>query len=214
LWYSSIYSQEGCENLFSGVVNLNHSLQINNRYQLKSGFERRLPVDLSNKAFFSGTVVTRNHLTIGIQRKLSPLYSIAAGGIYRISEGGNKQRLFQQIAHVQQTLSRFKIAHRLRLDKTFSNLAPEYRIRYRLGAELPSRGFRVDPGETYFALLSEFLMKYKGDTQIPELRITTQLGYLFKGGNKGEFLFDVRIQNPGANSENLFLIGLGYYFSN
>ena len=159
-------------------------------------------------------MVARNHFTVGVQRKLSPLYSIAAGGMYRISESGNKQRLFQQIAHVQQTLSRFKIAHRLRLDETFSNLAPEYRIRYRLGAELPSRGFRVDPGETYVAFLSEFLMKYKGDSQIPELRITTQLGYLFKGGNKGEFLFYVLIQDPGANSENLFLIGLGYYFSN
>lgn|GEM_PF-6431471 len=209
----SCFCQEGSTNLVSGVITINHSLKINGRNQLKSSYERRLPLALSDPNFFSGTVVSRNDFTVGLQRKLSPMYSYAVGGMYRLSEGGNGQRLFQQISCVQQTLTRVKLAHRLRLDETFSARAPEYRFRYRVGAELPSRGFKTDPGETYIAFLSEALAKFQGGEFLPELRVATQFGYLFKNGNKGELLLDLRMENPGETSETIFLIGVGYYFS-
>lgn len=211
--FSASAQEEAATNLFSGVLTVNHSLKISNRYQLKSSVEQRVPYDFSNSTFFNGTVNARTQLTTGIQRKLGTFFSGAFGGMYRFAENANRQRLYQQVGYVQQTLSRFKIAHRLRLDQTFSPQETEYRYRYRFGAELARRGFRTDPGESYVAFLTEILSKTKAGNYQTELRFVTQFGFLFKNTDKGEFLLELRMNDIGESPENLFLVGFSYYFS-
>ncbi len=210
---SASAQEETSKNLFSGVFAVNHSLKISNRYQLKSSIEQRVPYDFSNSNFFDGTVNARTQLTTGIQRKLGTFFSGAVGGMYRFAENANRQRLYQQVGYVQQTLTRFKIAHRLRLDQTFSPQETEYRYRYRFGAEIARRGFRTDPGESYFAFLTEILSKTKAGNYQTELRLVTQCGFLFKNSNKGEFLLELRVDDVGVRPQNLFLVGFSYYFT-
>jgi DNA-binding XRE family transcriptional regulator len=125
----------------------------------------------------------------------------------------SEQRLYQQIGYVQQTLSRVKIVHRVRFDQTFSAKATEFRYRYSVGAELPRSGFRTDPGEHYFAVLAEYLVKFQDSKYTPELRLAFQFGCLFRNTNKGEVLLEIRIDELGSRSESLFLLGLSYYLS-
>jgi len=65
--------------------------------------------------------------------------------MFRFIEGTTEQLLYQRLGYVQQTLTRFKVVHRLRIDQTFSSDPFENRIRYGVGVELPRRGFRTDP---------------------------------------------------------------------
>jgi len=206
--------QEQGQNLSTGVLMVNHSLLISNRYQLKSSVEQRLPFIFSNVPFFSGTIKPRTDITTGIQRKLNSNFSVAFGGMYRFINNTTEQRLYQQVGFVQQTLSRVKVVHRLRVDETFSVDPTEYRIRYRAGLQLPRSGFRVDPGEHYLAVLAEVLNKFQNKSYRPEVRFTSQFGFLFKNSNKGELMLEVRMDGIGRNSaENLFLLGLSYYLS-
>lgn len=208
---SGISQEKVNRNFIGGSASINHSLKISNRYSLKTAYEFRSAGKPSNDK--TTVYESRHDFTLGLQRKLSTFFSGAAGGMVRFSNLGEKQRLYQQIGYVQQTLSRFKIAHRFRVDETFSTAPTEYRLRYRFAAELPSRGFRTDPKESYVAVLSEFLGKFKGNDYEPEFRIATQFGYLFESGNKGEFLIELRVEDFKKDRLNLFIAGIGYYFN-
>lgn len=209
----AIAQEKKQENLSSGVLMLNHSLKISNRYQLKSSIEQRIPFIFTDVPFFTGKVRARTDFTSGLQRKLNSSFTAAVGGMYRFINSTTEQRLYQQIGHIQQTLSRVKIAHRVRVDQTFSADATEFRYRYRIGAELPRSGFRTDPREHYFAVLAEYLVKFQDSVYTPEVRLASQFGFLFRNNNKGEVLLEIRIDELGSGSENLFLLGLSYYLS-
>lgn len=207
-------AQEGQRrNISSGVLTLRHSYNISNRYRVKSSVEQRLPFIWGKVSLFDGNIQPRTDLRIGLQRRLNNYVSTTVGGIYRFIGGESEQGLYQQMGYVQQTLTRFKVAHRVRFDQTFSGHSIEHRYRYRFGLELPRSGFRTDPGESYFALLTEVLGKFKEGEYTQELRVGGQLGFLFKNTNKGELLLELRVDDPGVNSVNLYLLGLNYYFT-
>lgn len=209
----AIAQEKKQDNLSSGVLMLNHSLKISNRYHLKSSIEQRIPFIFTNVSFFTGKVRARTDFTTGLQRKLNSSFTAAVGGMYRFVSRTSEQRLYQQIGYFQQTLSRVKIVHRVRVDQTFSAEETEFRYRYRAGAELPRSGFRTDPGEHYFAVLAEYLVKFQDSKYTPELRLASQFGFVFRNTNKGEVLLELRIDELGSGSENLFLLGLSYYLS-
>jgi len=62
--------------------------------------------------------------------------------------------------------------------------------------------------------LGEFLAKSQGGAVTQELRVASQFGFLFNNSNKGELQLEVRIDDVVRKvQENLFLLGLSYYFT-
>lgn len=125
--------------------------------------------------------------------RLSPLYTVAAGYLFRITDGGIIHRSIQQLSGVQR-LPNFRLGHRLRTDQTFVQDADtEFRLRYRLSAEFPLGGQRVDNQEWYIIGSYENLGKLEGGTVDWEKRLVGGLGYNFNPQHKIEFGFDYRL---------------------
>lgn len=126
--------------------------------------------------------------------KLGPLMRVAVGYQYRWNGdgSGNNHRSIQQITYVQPK-NRIRLGHRLRTDQTFDPLAPpEFRLRYRLVAEVPLEGGRIDPGEWYFITSNEPIFGIRGGTFNIENRLVGSLGHYFSKRQKLEGGIDYR----------------------
>ncbi|MCA1751407.1 MAG: DUF2490 domain-containing protein, partial [Flavobacteriales bacterium] len=69
---------------------------------------------------------------------------------------------------------------------------PEFRLRYRLVAELPLEGYRIDPGEWYFITSNEPIFGVRGGTFSIENRLMGSLGHYFSNRQKLEGGIDYR----------------------
>ncbi len=102
---------------------------------------------------------------------------VAGGYLLRWEADGLSHRFIQQYTLVQR-LRRFRLAHRMSGDQTFSEReAPEYRIRYRITAELPLYGSNVDPGEPYLKIAHEQLGSRQSGESGWEARWLPLLGF-------------------------------------
>jgi len=139
---------------------------------------------------------------------LNPFISIAGGYQYRWDgDGDNSHRTIQQISLVQRKAS-YRLGHRLRTDQTFlPTEAPEFRIRYRLVAEFPLSGNRIDPGEYYLIASNEPIFEYQADSYNIENRLVCSLGYNFTKNQKLEAGLDYRADNflDGGLRQRLWL---------
>ncbi len=133
----------------------------------------------------------RTDLTTVASYKWHPLWSLAGGFLYRFTEGVTVQRFLQQVAAVQR-FERLRLGHRLRTDQTFRNEAPEYRLRYRLSAEWPLQGSRVDAKEWYLISSVEQVGSWQAQSFDWEQRLVSSLGYYFDDSHKLEVGFDYR----------------------
>ncbi len=124
---------------------------------------------------------------------LNPFISIAGGYQYRWDGGGeNSHRSIQQISLVKRKV-RYRLGHRLRTDQTFLPTdSPEFRLRYRLVAEIPLSGNRIDPGEYYLIASNEPLFGIQGETFKIENRLVCSLGHNFNKNQKLEAGLDYR----------------------
>ncbi len=133
-----------------------------------------------------------------LERKLFYNKTVGLGGLYRISNQGNRYRFIQQFGLIYGSVKGYKFSHRFRFDQTFENEEEvELRLRYRLGFQYPFVGFRLDEGETYLSSTVEILQKYQ-EGYTTELRATFSLGLLIPGGNKSEIGLDFRHDNAFA----------------
>lgn len=120
--------------------------------------------------------------------------SIAAGYLIRLRDSRVIHRAIQQFTLVQR-YSRFRLAHRIATDQTFeTDELPEFRLRYRIAAELPLNGEAADPGEFYLKINHEYLNAFQGREYDLEIRLVPQLGYSFTDRNKLEAGLDYRIR--------------------
>ena len=80
-----------------------------------------------------------------VAKKVGLSSKLAAGYLLRIRGTEIFQRSIQQFSVVQR-LSSMRLAHRFAADQTFGGGDPtEWRLRYRLGTELPLNGQEADP---------------------------------------------------------------------
>jgi hypothetical protein len=101
------------------------------------------------------------------------LYDRLGGGLmYRFNSVGkdgisNELRFTQEYIHITQ-INAVRLAHRLKSDqRLFKSLSTEFRFRYRLSADFPLNGLKLDPGEFYALIATETLLN-SGEAFKPE----------------------------------------------
>lgn len=111
------------------------------------------------------------------------------GYILRLRDNETIHRTFQHYNFVS-SLSNVKLGHRLAFEQFYqSNKQTTYRSRYRLSAEKPLNGERVDVSEFYLKMGNEYLYDFLD----LEIRFTPYLGYQVSKNDKVEFGLDYRI---------------------
>lgn len=134
--------------------------------------------------------------------------TFSAGYLWRVQPDQDAHRFMQQYSVVRR-YARFRLGQRFAADQTLAfGEAAVYRLRYRLGLDLPLNGERVDPGEWYFKLTHEYLNILENSQYDLEIRLSPTFGHAFNDLNKLEVGLEYRIDrllitNPVRHS--LFL---------
>lgn len=113
------------------------------------------------------------------------------GYIIRFWDSETIHRTFQHYNFVNQFLS-IKVGHRLAFEQFYQTKKQiTFRTRYRVSAEKPLNGERVDVKEFYIKLGNEYLYDFK--TNDLEIRVTPNLGFKASKKDKIEFGLDYRL---------------------
>ena len=153
-------------------------------------------------------------LSLGAGTKVGLRTKVAAGYLLGIANREVYHRFIQQVSHVNKFPS-FTLAHRLQTDQTTQkDEDTEYRIRYRLSAEVPLNGQTIDPREFYLKFSNEYLNSIQSGEYDLEIRVAGFLGYVFTPKTKFEIGIDNRI-DAFIHDEirNRFWFGLNFYRS-
>lgn len=125
--------------------------------------------------------------------KLSSTTNLAAGYLIRIQSGALTHRTIQQLTLISQFP--IKTAHRFMLDQTFgNNQFPEFRIRYRIGTEIPLSGASLNDNEFYFKISNEYIYSIENASSDLSIRLGPFLGYSISTKNKLEIGLDQRFE--------------------
>lgn len=178
--------------------------KVESRQELKDGFFNT-PADFSYDYLLTD-------LSLLVAKKFRSNQSIGFGYLLRLEEGKTILRSIQQYT-VTRAYSSFRLAHRLSTDQTFSAEEPaEYRLRYRIAAEIPLNGQTVDPREFYFKLNHEYLNAWQEGEYDLEIRAVPMLGYEFSDTQKLEIGLDYRLSSfLNDSSRQRFWVALNWF---
>ncbi len=154
-------------------------------------------------------------LQVFLEGRLNPFIRIAGGYQFRLEgEGENSHRTIQQVAFLRKGTG-FRLGHRLRTDQTFyPSETLEWRLRYRLSAEISLEGQSLDAGEFYLLLSGEPIFSWQNSVSDLETRLKTSLGYLINNSNKVEAGLDYRLDRWLENSVRQRLwVKVGWFYS-
>ncbi len=174
------------------AININKSLK--NSWRLNFKWESRQLLKRNRPGIpgESGFDYILSDFALVLSKKVGLNNSIAAGYQIRLRENQLTHRSIQQFTIVKRYTG-FRLAHRLASDQTYAlGESTEFRLRYRIAAELPLNGEAVDPREFYFKVNNEYLNSFQGKDYDLEIRIVPVVGYVFTDNNKLEFGLNYR----------------------
>jgi hypothetical protein len=193
--------------LFAGSLNAQDSFQvgflpgINFQGNLKNNMALNLKVE-SHQQFLSGLYgktadfhyrYSLTNVSLITYKKVGQKTTLGAGYLVKNTEDIYYHRFMQQYI----TFKKFRIAQvrqRFMTDQTFSQEEKaEYRVRYRITAEVPFKGPDIDTKELYFKLNNECLNSLQDKHYDLEFRIVPLVGYEFSDASKLEWGLDYRI---------------------
>lgn len=201
--------------VFGGVpeINLNFGLsdkfsvnyKIQNRHLYRVGSFGEDPANVKSYQFMDFSLIGAYKWNVNNQ--------LAAGYLIRIRPQGILHRLIQQYSFVKQ-YNGFNLAHRFSADQTYAELIPNrYRFRYRITAQFPLQGSKVDAQEFYFKLNNEYLADIQGGREDLEIRIIPLLGYQFTSKNRLEFGLEYRYTGFfAAPKRHTFFLNLAWFW--
>ena len=195
------------------VVNFNMGLARGWEVNLKWETRQLMATLVDGECINCSPEFTLSDQSLIVAKKVGLSSKLAAGYLLRIRGTEIFQRSIQQFSVVQR-LSSMRLAHRFAADQTFGGGDPtEWRLRYRLGTELPLNGQEADPKELYLKINNEYLGSWQGSDSDLEIRLVPVLGYLFTDKNKLEFGLDYRIDSFLANEARQRFWGvLAWYY--
>lgn len=151
-------------------------------------------------------------LSLGGGKKIGFRTKLAFG--YQLSTDSKVvyNTFIQQMSHTKKYQT-FILAHRFQTNQTLNkNKAVEYRLRYRLSAEIPLNGQILDPKELFVKVNNEYLNSMQGETYDLEIRIAGFLGFVLSPKTKIEIGIDNRIDSfINNNLRNRLWLGLNIY---
>lgn len=188
---------------FLPAMNLNTSLQndwslnakVESRYQFRTG------------TFNAESMRVRQYeltdLSLLAAKKIGFNTRLAGGYLMRFENNLITHRFIQQYVVVQR-MSGYRLAHRVVTDQTLSpGEQAEFRLRYRLTAEIPLNGTSLDANEFYLKINNEILNELQGQTYALEYRLVPLLGYDLAQHFKMELGIDYRrasLFNPSPHN--------------
>lgn len=134
-----------------------------------------------------------------INRRLVGGRRITLGFLYGVEEpldqANTEKRIIWQYSFRTPT-GNWSLAHRARIEQRFFEESFQHRLRYRIVAERPLQGDKLDAGEFYFIAGSELLLS--SDEQIKNLRLDNRsglgIGMLFANEHRLQFELQHRAQ--------------------
>jgi hypothetical protein len=138
-----------------------------------------------------------------VGRKTGLNSKFVLGFLIRIEPDAVSYRTIQQFIF-QTKIESFRVAHRIATDQTFSsNEANEFRLRYRVSAEIPLSGQKLDVKEFYFKFNTEALNSIQNNVYDLEFRIVPNIGYVINKQHKLELGLDNRFESFINNQTSL-----------
>jgi hypothetical protein len=177
---------------FLPSINYNH--KIDKLYELNFKLESRHFVFEDNTSESSNFEYdySLSDVSALIGRKVGLNSKIVLGILTRIEPEAVSYRTIQQFIF-QTKIENFRVAHRIAADQTFSPIeSTEFRLRYRLSAEIPLSGLKVDVKEFYFKFNTEALNSIQDNAYDLELRAVPNMGYVINERHKIELGLDNR----------------------
>lgn len=183
------------------------SAKISDQIKWVQGIESRQAItDNSLENSFNYDYILTDISSI-ISFKIGSNTSTNIGYLVRFREGKTIHRAIQQF-NIVTNADAYRIGHRFATDQTFGNeTTPTFRLRYRVTAEKPLSGSKVDPKEFYAKLGNEYLGSLKSNNGDLEIRLLPFIGYEISKTNKVEIGLDYRISKfiDGDSKNNLWL---------
>jgi len=171
---------------FLPSINYNH--QINKMYEVNFKLESRHFVFDDNTSQSSNFKYkySLSDVSALVGRKVGLNSKVVLGILTRIEPDAVSYRTIQQFIF-QTKIENFRVAHRIATDQTFSSTeSTVYRLRYRLSAEIPLSGIKVDVKEFYFKFNTEALNSIQDNEYGLELRVVPNIGYVINERHKIE----------------------------
>lgn len=182
---------------FGGLPSLNLNNKLKNDWSLNFKIESR---QMLQKGTYNGNIdkgfeYILTDFSFITTKKVGLNSRISGGYLIRFRDGEVIHRSIQQFAIIQK-MPNFRLAHRVVTDQTFSSAeATEFRLRYRLTAEIPLNGQSVDLKEFYLKINNEYLNSVQDSEYDLEIRLVPLLGYAIKDNHKIEFGLDYRVNS-------------------
>lgn len=197
------------------LPSINYNQKVNNVWEVNFKFESRHFVfdnsDPENTPF--NYTYSLSDVSAAAGRKVGLNSKVVLGFLTRIEPDMVSYRTIQQYLF-QTKLGNFRLAHRIAADQTFSSSeSPEFRLRYRLTAEIPLSGLKVDVKEFYFKFNAEALNSIQDNEYDLELRAVPNLGYVINEHHKLELGLDNRVASfIGNQTRFTSWITLNWFF--
>lgn len=177
---------------FLPTVNYNHEL--NKLYEVNLRLESRHFIfnDYASQSSNFQYDYSLSDISALVGRKVGLNSKVVLGFLTRIEPDAVSFRTIQQFIF-QTKIDNFRVAHRIATDQTFSSSeSTEYRLRYRLSAEIPLSGLKVDVKEFYFKFNTEALNSIQDNEYDLEFRAVPNIGYVINERHKIELGLDNR----------------------
>ncbi len=191
----SICAQNQIRSGFLPSINYNH--KVNKYWDVNFKFESRHFIFDNTTAQSSNFKYnySLSDLSALAGRKVGLNSKIVLGALTRIEPNALAYRTIEQFIF-QTKIGDFRVAHRIASEQTFSsNESTEFRLRYRLSAEIPLSGLKVDVQEFYFKFNTEVLNSIQENEYDLEFRIVPNLGYIINERHKIELGLDHRFDS-------------------
>ena len=170
-------------------VRVAETWKLNTKLETRQIFSSKKPEALASHRFD----YERTDLNFILTKKVSADNTVGGGYLIRLEDERFTHRLIQQFNHVK-NLEVLSVAHRIVADETFSaDNSPEFRLRYRLGLEMPLNGQQIDPKEFYGKINNEYLGIFSNSDPDLEIRGLAAIGYNASDNNKIELGLEYRI---------------------
>lgn len=173
------------------AINLNTKIaklgSINFNYQQRNSLYR------SEEARFNHDYVLSD-FTVIYDYKIGLYSKIGIGGLLRYENQEYVTRTLQQYSNLKQ-INKLKLVNRIRTDQTYFSDFIEFRLRYRIGLQIPLNGTEVDTKELYLKINNEYLNSYSESSYDLETRLITNLGFVLNKQSKLEIGIDYRLSN-------------------
>ena len=184
-------------------INYNH--KINKDWDVNFKYESR------HFVFENSTTQKRNFkyeyslsdISALVGRKTGLNSKFVLGVLTRLEPDAVAYRTIQQFIF-QTKIKSFRLVHRIATDQTFSsNEATEFRLRYRVSAEIPLSGQKLDVKEFYFKFNTEVLNGVQDNVYDLEFRLVPNIGYVINKQHKIELGLDNRLDSFIDNQTRL-----------